>query len=79
MEYRGKKSVCSFGISHNVELWFCTDVSGHTIGAIYNGQAAQGDSHEDWNVSAFLDCLTLEDGIDRLYRNFCAKLPLDTV
>jgi len=71
----GKKFVCSFGIFRNVELWFCTDVSGQIIGAIYRGQAAQ----EDWNVSAFLDCLTLKDGIDRLCRNVCAKLPFDTV
>ena len=74
----GKKFVCSFGILCNVELWFCTDVSAQTIGAIYKGQAAQEHSQEDWNISAFLDCLTLQDGIDRLSRNVCAKLPFDT-
>jgi hypothetical protein len=70
----GKTYICSFGIIRNVELCFFTDVSGQTIGEIYRGQAAQ----EAWNVSAFLDCLTLEDGIDRLFRNVCAKLPFDT-
>jgi len=75
----GKKFGRSFGILLNVELWFCSDFSGQIIGAIYKGQVAQDDSQEDWNVSAFLDCLTLEDRIDRLSRNVCAKLPFDTV
>jgi hypothetical protein len=39
----GKKFVCSFGILRNIELWFCTDVSGQNIGAIYKSQAAQKD------------------------------------
>jgi hypothetical protein len=75
----GKNFVCSFGILRNVELWFCTDVSGQIISAVYRGQAAQDGSQEDWNVGAFLDCLTLEDGIETLSRNVCAKLPFDTV
>ena len=75
---RFKNFVCSFGILRSVELRFCTDVSGQTIGPIYKGQAAQEDSQEDWNVSVFLDCLTLEDRNDRLSRNVGAKLPIYT-
>jgi hypothetical protein len=67
---------------YNIEKFFCLSqqiFAFQRIGAIYKGQAAQEDSKEDWNVSAFLDCLTLEDGIDRLSRNVGAKLLFDVV
>jgi hypothetical protein len=46
------------------------DVSEQPIGPIAKGQAFKEEFPEH-----FLDCLTLEDGTDRLFRNVGAELP----
>jgi hypothetical protein len=62
--------VRSSGIWEAKKGSFFTDVSGKPIDPVFKSHAGQNDLKE-----LFLDCSTLEDGTDGLYRNVGKKLP----